>query len=236
MGEKEAHAHKQGQEFWKSWSKCHPQISQLHFPCISVSYFERGFYLLETEESKLIVTWPKITSTSLMEILSLKTVLWSFSSILWLKLITVCEHHVLIFLDCYSLNKYNPDALQISLTVPEAKKSKLMTPADSVSSEGSFLTELPSHCTFTRALWDLVPKDPNRIHKGSTLWPKLFTKAPTLNSIELGIRSQHMNLGETHVQSIAPPALTMYASRVALVSFCLDLGFDYTSFPHLQAL
>lgn len=24
-------------------------------PCISVSYFERGFYLLETEESKLIV-------------------------------------------------------------------------------------------------------------------------------------------------------------------------------------
>lgn len=37
-----------------------------------------------------------------------------------------------------------------------------------------------------------------------------------------------MNLGETHVPSIALPIM-MYTSIVTLVSFCLDLGFDYTS-------
>lgn len=69
MGEKAASTHEQGQEFWESWS----QISQLHFPCICVNYFEMRFCPLETEEFKLMITWPKITSTSLMKILSLRT-------------------------------------------------------------------------------------------------------------------------------------------------------------------
>ena len=108
-------------------------------------------------------------------------VLWSLSSIPWLKLITACEPHAVVFSDCYRKNsitwmpyKHVSQFWRLRSPRPWHQQIRYLLP-HSHEEEG------------VRTLWDLFYKGTNPIWEVSTLSPNLFPKAPPLNLSHWGL-------------------------------------------------
>ena len=77
------------------------------------------------------------------------------------------------------------------------------------------------------ALWGLFYKDTNLLHGGSTLIPSLLQQASPPNTIPVGARFQHKNLGEIETfssQHLLSPSLPFSPPCISDFTFPFDLA------------